>query len=86
MPDSNPSNSVFFFCEIWEKKIIEINERKMTRQSGMKAQREQQIWGLRVRAKYCRLKPLKSSYQTHTEDKTALYDVQTGAREVGTQL
>lgn len=42
--------------------------------------------GLIVCAKYCCFKPLKSSYQTHTEDKTALYDVQTTACEVRKQL
>lgn len=41
--------------------------------------------GLIVCAKYCCFKPLKSSYQTHTEDKTALYDVQTTACEVRKQ-
>lgn len=39
---------------------------------------EQQIWGLQY-VKCCCLKALKSSYQTHTEDKATLYDVPTAA-------
>lgn len=39
---------------------------------------EQQIWGLQY-VKCCCLKALKSSYQTHTEDKATLYDVPTTA-------
>lgn len=39
---------------------------------------DQQIWGLQY-VKCCCLKALKSSYQTHTEDKATLYDVPTTA-------
>lgn len=42
--------------------------------------------GLMGGAEYGCLKPLKSPYQTHTEDKTALYDVQTRACQAGKQL
>lgn len=75
----------FLYIKTNKNKTNDQKRKKCKKQTNLKLKKgrlmvksEQQIWGLQY-VKCCCLKPLKSSYQTHTKDKVTLYDVQTTA-------
>lgn len=82
----NPACSFYTFPEEKKKKQKQnkwpkkkkFKKLKIKKKGRLMVKSEQQIWGLQY-VKCCCLKPLKSSYQTHTEDKATLYDVPTTA-------